>query len=70
MTQIDRLRATGFALFGDQWQSPLARELGVADRTVRRWIHSDTAIPADVWPRLAAIADRRLELLQAARAAL
>ena len=70
MTQIDRLRALGFALFGDLWQSPLARELGVADRTVRRWIRSDTAIPADVWPRLAAIADRRLELLQTARAAL
>lgn len=31
------LRETGEAMYGDQWQSPLARDLGVAVRTVQRW---------------------------------
>lgn len=28
----------GEALYGQQWQSALARDLGVSDRTVRRWV--------------------------------
>lgn len=28
----------GLALYGQQWQSPLARDLDVSDRTVRRWV--------------------------------
>lgn len=34
----NELRAAGEALHGPRWQSALARELGVADRTVRRWL--------------------------------
>jgi hypothetical protein len=30
----------GRAAFGEQWQSPLSRSLGVDDRTVRRWAQS------------------------------
>ena len=34
----DRLIArVGEALYGERWQTPLARDLDVADRTVRRW---------------------------------
>lgn len=35
------LRKIGEALFGPQWQSELARQLSVADRTMRRWLSSD-----------------------------
>ena len=31
------LRAAGEALYGERWQVPLARDLGVAGRTMRRW---------------------------------
>lgn len=34
---LDRI---GTALYGPRWQSELARALGVADRTVRRWAAS------------------------------
>ena len=34
----DLLRRIGEALFGPRWQSELTRELGVADRTMRRWV--------------------------------
>lgn len=31
------LRAVGELLYGERWQSPLAKDLGVNDRTVRKW---------------------------------
>ena len=31
------LRAAGRLLYGDRWQTPLARALGVNPRTVRGW---------------------------------
>ena len=31
------LQRCGEALYGPRWQSDLARDLGVSDRTVRRW---------------------------------
>ena len=36
-------RAT--ALYGEQWQSPLARRVRVDARTMRRWKAGDRAIP-------------------------
>ena len=33
----DVLKAAGEALYGRQWQSPLSRDLGVTDRTIRNW---------------------------------
>jgi hypothetical protein len=35
----------GQALHGQQWQTALARDLDVADRTVRRWLAGDSAVP-------------------------
>ncbi|HJU20122.1 MAG TPA: helix-turn-helix transcriptional regulator [Stellaceae bacterium] len=34
----DLLRQAGEALYGPRWQSPLAVDLGVSDRTVRMWL--------------------------------
>lgn len=39
------LRQVGGALHGERWQTPLARELGVSDRTVRRWLAGDAVVP-------------------------
>jgi len=35
----------GGALYGPRWQSELARDLGVSDRTVRRWAAGEQPIP-------------------------
>lgn len=40
-----QLEAAGRELYGEQWQTPLADALGVSDRTVRRWLAGDRAIP-------------------------
>jgi len=37
------LETVGQALFGERWQTPMARALDVADRTVRRWLAGDDA---------------------------
>lgn len=40
---LDLLIECGRALYGPLWQSALSRDLGVSDRTMRRWL----AEPAD-----------------------
>jgi hypothetical protein len=39
------LREAGEALYGRRWQCELARELDVADRTVRRWAAGSHPMP-------------------------
>lgn len=41
----DLLVQTGEALFGEQWQSALARELDVAVRSVQRWTAGERDVP-------------------------
>jgi transposase-like protein len=43
---------SGEALYGERWQSELARDLGVADRTVRRWVAGATPVPPGVFADL------------------
>src|SRR5262245_23213052 len=43
--EVDLLKRIGEALYGDRWQRQLAKALGVSDRTVRRWVLHDSAIP-------------------------
>ena len=47
MTKL--LADTGRSLYGDRWQSQLARDLEVTDRTMRRWIAGDTPLPDGVY---------------------
>jgi DNA-binding transcriptional regulator LsrR (DeoR family) len=35
--EVDLLERIGKALYGDRWQTQLAKALGMSDRTVRRW---------------------------------
>lgn len=64
----DLLVRTGEALYGAQWQSPLARDLGVSDRTMRRWA-ADGA-PERIAPELLALVTARGEALASVAAEL
>ena len=44
----EQLQKAGRLLYGDQWQSNLARSLSVDDRTVRRWASGDSAIKKSI----------------------
>lgn len=60
---IETLRIVGEALYGAQWQSPLARDLGVAIRTMQRWANAEFEIPPGVWGELATICGTRAQNL-------
>jgi hypothetical protein len=61
----DTLRHAGEALFGPLWQSELARELGIALRTLQRWAAGSYPIPAGIWLEIAALARARGDKLLA-----
>lgn len=54
---------SGEALYGQQWQSALARDLGVADRTVRRWVAGTSEVPAGLYVDLLRLTQERAALL-------
>jgi hypothetical protein len=66
----DTLRACGEALYGPRFASELARDLAVAERTLRRWLAGDAPPPPGVAGELAALLEARHGALAAARAAL
>ena len=53
------LQEVGRALYGDIWQSELARDLGCNDRTVRKWNAGDAPIPEYLRGEVAKICRRR-----------
>ncbi len=56
---------SGEALYGRQWQSALARDLGVADRTVRRWLAGTSEVPAGLYVDLLRLTQERAAVLDA-----
>ncbi len=46
---------------GDNWKTPLACDLGVALRTVRRWVSGERSIPADLEYEMKIVAGKRAE---------
>ena len=57
------LSDAGRALYGPLWQSQLARDLEVSDRTIRRWIAGDADLPAGVATDLWRLAMERAQEL-------
>jgi hypothetical protein len=51
----DQLRTAGMALYGPEWQSPLARALGVGARAVRKWLAGETPVPSELAGRIRAL---------------
>jgi hypothetical protein len=51
----------GKALFGPNWQKPLADSLGVAERNVRRWAKGEYPVPTGLGPDLIRIFQSRIK---------
>ncbi len=56
---------SGEALYGPQWQTALARDLGVSDRTMRRWVADKSAVPAGLYVDLLRLTQERAAVLDA-----
>jgi hypothetical protein len=54
-TNLQNLRAAGEALYGAEWQSRLARNLGVDGRTMRFWASGARLVPVIVTLKLPSI---------------
>lgn len=63
---MNRLKTAGEALYGPRWQTQLARDLGVADRTIRRWLSGSNDVPFDVWSEIINLLVERGERIDAA----
>jgi hypothetical protein len=59
----DDLAATGRVLYGERWQTALAQDLHVSDRTMRRWLAGDFVIPPAVAAELRAVLCERLKAI-------
>ena len=57
------LERVGQALYGLKWQTDLARDLGVAARTVRHW-HTTDAVPTGKRPNIVALCRRRVASIE------
>jgi DNA-binding transcriptional regulator YdaS (Cro superfamily) len=55
----------GEALYGPQWQTALARDLDVSDRTVRRWVSGQRDVPAGLYVDLLRLTQERAAKLDA-----
>lgn len=55
----------GEALYGLQWQSALARDLRVSDRTMRRWVANTSPVPASLQIDLLRLTQERAAALDA-----
>jgi hypothetical protein len=57
----DKLAAAGRALFGERWQTLLARDLRIGDRVLRRWLAGEARIPAGIETEVRALMIKRIE---------
>lgn len=56
---VEELKRTGRDLFGNSWQTRLARALGIDSSTVRRWISSNLPLPGYVEAFLSMMGERQ-----------
>lgn len=55
-----KLIKAGKALYGERWQTDLARDLGLSDgRRIRQWLSGDRPIPEGVWKDITALLSER-----------
>lgn len=65
MNNIEKLTAVGKAVYGDNWQSPVSRDLGIDSRTIRHFIKGERDI-FNLSPRLTAALEAKIEGIKAA----
>lgn len=57
------LAECGEALYGPRWQTDLAADLGVSDRTIRRWVAGTQDVPIGAYTDLLRLTQERAGLL-------
>jgi len=64
----DVLIKSGKALYGERWQTDLARDLGLSDgRRIRQWLSGDRPIPEGIWNDIAKLLADRAVVISCAK---
>lgn len=58
------LTTVGEALYGPRWQTDLSRDIGVSDRSMRRWAAGTDAVPSGVWHDVSRLLENRVADLE------
>lgn len=66
MTNNDAIRLLGRTIHGDNWQRPLARDLGCDERQVRRWARDEAEARHSAVMSVIVVAQKRHDELGAA----
>lgn len=64
MNDRELIRDVGTALYGEHWLTPLAAELSIDSRTVRRWAAGQREMPTAVQEKLWALVRERIRELE------
>lgn len=72
MTELAKsmLQRVGEGLYGPRWQTDLSNDLGVADRTMRRWLADQASMPSGAWQDLTTLLGHRVDQITRIRDAL
>lgn len=65
MNNIEKLTTVGKAVYGDNWQSPISRDLGIDARTIRHFIKGERDI-SNLSPRLVDALQAKIDRIKAA----
>lgn len=60
MNNLEKMIATGKAIWGNEWQTPLSRSMTVNGRTIRNFISGRSRIPVNLSERLLTVATKEL----------
>lgn len=61
---VEVLAAAGKALYGERWQSPIARDLATTDRTVRNWLGRVHPVPPHIRSKIELLLVERGQIIQ------
>ena len=64
LDNLNTLKQAGELLHGKYWQRQLAKDLGVNDRTVRRWVSRDSQVKDGVIADLKIILQSKIDNMQ------
>ncbi len=59
MTTKPLLHSVGETLYGARWQTDLASDVRVSDRTMRRWAADEATIPEGIWQEIQRLIENR-----------
>jgi hypothetical protein len=63
--RVQMLRRVGESLYGDRWQTALAGDLQVNERTMRYWVSGTWPIPPNVFAEARELVTARMKVLDA-----